>query len=108
MSHETQEVPGFRLAPQQEQLFVRASGIPATQAVAFLANAVPESVLRSALDQLVTKYEILRTTFVRRAGMRIPEQVINDDLPIAWTSSHAKSADLDSVLRDEAAALGVA
>src|SRR5258706_3999028 len=109
MSHRTQDITSFLLAPEQERLFLLPEGVPATQAVAFLADPVSETDLRSALEQVVSRHEILRTTFVRVAGMRVPQQAIRDALPPAWTSSVLPADDrldpfLDSLLREEAAA----
>ena len=106
MSNRTQDIPRFFLAPQQERLFSLPEGIPATQVVAFLADGVSEPELRTALEQLVSMHEILRTTFVRVAGMRVPQQLIHDELPVAWTSSAAGGDhSLESVLHGEKAAL---
>ena len=106
MSYGTQDIPRFFLAPQQERLFSLPEGIPATQVVAFLADGVSETDLRTALEHLVSRHEILRTTFVRVAGMRVPQQLIHDELPVAWTSSAADGDhSVESVLREEKAAL---
>ena len=103
MANQTQDILGFPLAPQQEQLFLLPAGVPATQAIVLVADSVSEAELQSALDQLVSRYEILRTTFGRRAGMRVPQQVISDELPVAWTTD--TSGELDALLREESAAL---
>ena len=110
MSNSTQDAPSFSLAPQQEQLFLLPDVIPVTQTVVRFAEPVSEADLRSALDQVVSRQEILRTTFTRLAGMRVPQQVIHDELPATWTSSVLSGDDrvetlLDSLLLDEAAAL---
>ena len=81
-----------------------------TQAVVFLADRVSEADIRAALDGLVSRNEILRTTFASIAGMRVPTQLIRDDLPAAWSSSVLAGDDsveplLDSLLGKEQAAL---
>ena len=105
MANQTQDILGFPLAPQQEQLFLLPAGVPATQAIVLVADSVSEAELQSALDQLVSRYEILRTTFGRRAGMRVPQQVISDELPVAWTTD--TSGELDALFREESVALDV-
>src|SRR6266849_10018635 len=110
MSNGTQDIPRFQLAPQQEQLFLLPGDAAVTQAVVFLADRVSEADLRAALDGLVSRHEILRTTFASIAGMRVPTQLIRDDLPAAWSSSVLAGDErvdvlLDSLLRDEEAAL---
>jgi amino acid adenylation domain-containing protein len=75
-----------------------------------LAEGVPDARVRSALDELVSGHEILRTTFVQVAGMRIPQQAIREELAFAWHAStlhdhEPLQAVLDSILTAEAAAL---
>jgi amino acid adenylation domain-containing protein len=73
---EHQEATGFRLSPQQELLLSHDPGLN-TQCAVTLDGADPDR-LRGALAELTRSYEILRTAFVRSAGMRLPTQVILD------------------------------
>ena len=83
MTNQTQDIPSFLLAPQQEQAF--AGGDTAvTEVVLRLPDGIAEDDLRSALAKLVERHEILRTTFVRLPGLRVPQQVVHDDLAPAW------------------------
>ena len=92
---------GFRLSPQQEYLLSRPGRPAVTRCVALLSGQVDEAALKSALERVVARHEILRTTFVRPAGMRIPQQVIEDDLAVGWASGEAES--VDAVLAQAAA-----
>ena len=80
MTNWTQDIPSFSLAPQQEQPFLLPSAA-VTQAVVVLADGVAPSSVRASLEELVVRHEILRTTFVRLTGTRVPRQVIHDELP---------------------------
>jgi amino acid adenylation domain-containing protein len=83
VTNQTQDIPSFLLAPQQEQAF--AGGDTAlTEAVFRLPEGVGEDELRGALARLVERHEILRTTFVRLPGLRVPQQVVHDDLAPTW------------------------
>ncbi len=90
----TQEViestAGFRLSPQQEHLWRKDPDGPrlAVRCVLDLNDADP-SAIRDALDRIVDRHEILRTTFVRREGLKVPSQVVNGRLAIAWSDGDA-------------------
>src|SRR5229473_3133070 len=81
-----EEAPSFRVSPQQEQLWVADPEGPSgkIQAVVELERAVEPATLRAALERLVERHEILRTTFARFSGIRVPLQVIHDSLPPSW------------------------
>lgn len=110
MSSQPQNTPAYSLSPQQELLFLLPDEVAATQAAIVVADSVSEPELRSALQELVSAHEILRTTFARVPGMRMPQQVIHDNPGLAWsTSALLRNVDgeseLDSLLRAEARAL---
>ena len=49
-----------------------------------LEGPLQEAGLRQALRKLMTRHEILRTVFLRQPGMKIPFQVIRENLEPAW------------------------
>jgi len=75
-------VEGYRLSPQQQRLcwLSQAEGLtPYRSQVAVLIEGDPTlEDLEVALDDLVARNEILRTTFKRLPGLNTPVQVIND------------------------------
>ena len=78
------ETVGFRLSPQQEWLLALDS--PAVvQCAAVLAGPIREADLRAALEATIARYEILRTTFPRQAGVRGRSQAIHDSLAPEWS-----------------------
>ena len=100
---EHQDSTGFRLSPQQELLFAadaEQSGFRSQCAVR-VDGSDPER-LRAGLAELVQRYEILRTVFVRAVGMQVPTQVILDALEPEWRAADSGD-ELGSVLEDEAA-----
>ncbi|MBA3806784.1 MAG: amino acid adenylation domain-containing protein [Solirubrobacterales bacterium] len=86
------EAVGFRLSPQQEQLLVSVGTTQATQCAVLLDGPVDLDRLRGALADATARHEILRTTFVQPAGMRMPQQVIATESSSAWLLEEEPSA----------------
>jgi amino acid adenylation domain-containing protein len=80
------ESPSFRASPQQEQMWIEEPLGPQgrVQAVVGLAGSIEPQAVRDAVGRLVERHEILRTTFVRHAGIRVPLQVVHDSLAPQW------------------------
>ncbi|HEV2891991.1 MAG TPA: condensation domain-containing protein, partial [Frankiaceae bacterium] len=74
----TQAIEGFRLSAQQRRLWSlgRDGRVPVCQCAVWLSGEPDVERLRSALDAVVARHEILRTGFRRLAGMQWPLQVI--------------------------------
>ncbi len=89
-----QEAPSFRVSPQQEQLWVEEPEGPKgrIQAVVELEGSFEPADLQAALERLVQRHEILRTTFVHHAGIRVPLQVIHDSLAPQWDTLDLRGA----------------
>ncbi|MEO8426702.1 MAG: condensation domain-containing protein, partial [Verrucomicrobiota bacterium] len=72
---------GFRLSPQQQQLFISQRGNPSAycaQCAVLIEGKLDRLALMEALNKVVQRHEILRTTFQRSSGMKMPLQFIND------------------------------
>jgi amino acid adenylation domain-containing protein len=100
VTNQAHDIPSFLLAPQQEHAVLHGA---VTQAAVRLADGADGEELRSALAAIVARHEILRTTFARVAGLRVPRQVVHDELSPAWTTYTGD--DLDRALAAEASAL---
>src|SRR4028119_1108627 len=73
---------GFRLSPQQKRLWqLQTSQNTAyrTQGIVLIEGPLQAARLLAALQQVVDRNEILRTTFHRRSGMALAVQVIAED-----------------------------
>ncbi len=79
-------LPSFRLSPQQESTLAASGDTPAAWQCTFaLPPDASADDVRNALLRAVERHEILRTTFVRAAGARVPvAQAIHDSLPPEW------------------------
>ena len=76
---ETQTTAGYFLSPQQSHLWFLQQGSETqflAQIAVLLEGQLDESRLDGALRETVSRHEILRTVFRRRAGMKAPFQVI--------------------------------
>jgi amino acid adenylation domain-containing protein len=87
------ESPSFRASPQQERLWIDEPLGPRgrVQAVVELAGNVELQAVREAVERLVERHEILRTTFARQAGIRVPLQVIHGSLAPKWDAVDLRS-----------------
>ncbi|HEY9693234.1 MAG TPA: amino acid adenylation domain-containing protein [Oculatellaceae cyanobacterium] len=77
---------GFRLSPQQKYLWTLQqidSPLPyRVQCAVLIEGNLEQGILNNALQNVVNRHEILRTTFQCLPGMTIPLQVINDSSDI--------------------------
>jgi amino acid adenylation domain-containing protein len=79
-------IQGFRLSPQQKHLWLLqadSSVYKAQAAIAIQGNLQPE-ILKTALQKVVAKHEILRTSFRYLEEMKIPVMVVEDNSDILW------------------------
>lgn len=78
---------GFELSVQQELLWTREPDGPTARSQIWvdLTRPAVEDDLRAALRSVVARHEVLRTVFRRPVGLRLPLQVVLDDLEPAWT-----------------------
>jgi amino acid adenylation domain-containing protein len=90
----------FNVSPQQErQWLVEPYGPSARiQLELELTGPLDEAALHAALRETVQRHEILRTTFVRQPGVRVPLQTIHEQLEPAW-----RTLDLQSLASEEQA-----
>ncbi len=81
-------VEGFRLSPQQRNLWSRQCGADGNafraRGTILLKGRLEPDVLQRALRQVVSRHEILRTTFHRPPGIRTPFQVVSEDSESLW------------------------
>ncbi|MFG6107337.1 amino acid adenylation domain-containing protein [Leptothoe sp. EHU-05/26/07-4] len=78
------EIAGYRLSPQQQRLWRLQQRYPGQPFRASLRLRSPQpyaaAKLSTALQQLIDRHEILRTTFSTLPGMTMPLQVIAETL----------------------------
>lgn len=81
-----QVVEGFRLSPQQKRLWSLQQENPVygAQCVVRLQGSLQVEGLRVALQTLVDRHEVLRTTLATLPGMAIPVQVVAEQNAFEW------------------------
>src|SRR5215204_3228897 len=87
MQESASTTTGYRLSPQQKQVWQEQQHSPAnycSQALLVVNGVLDSERLRAATSAVVARHEILRTSFPRRPGMRTPMQVIHEEPSIAW------------------------
>ena len=109
MQNQNQTI-GYRLSPQQARVWVLAqrSQTYRAQCAILIEGGLKADKLRAALSAVVNRHGILRTTFHRAAGLRLPVQVVADQGVVAWseadlTDQPADKLDrtLNTVLRED-------
>ena len=82
----SQTIEGFRLSPQQKQLWFlqHSDGIYCAQCVLRIEGKLRVKVLKAALQKVVDRHEILHTNFHRQPGIKTPIQVISDNHTFSW------------------------
>src|SRR5271169_5486007 len=99
---------GFWLSPQQKYVWTLQQEGQALRAVCLfqLDCEISDQVLASALKQVVTRHEILRTIYVHQPGMKFPFQAVVgptdlsvECLDLSDLSESEEWAKLDEVFR---------
>jgi amino acid adenylation domain-containing protein len=93
-------VKRVRLSPQQRRLWSLLPGSLNHQALCALLieGKLDKDVLRNALEVVVQRHEILRTTFHQSPEMSIPMQVISEQCILYWCAYDL--SDLDRLQQD--------
>ncbi len=87
---------GYELSPQQKLLFAQGKEMATVRIAISLDGIFDSGKIRAALQSLIQRHEILRTTFQRRSGMKFPFQVVNGAARFNW-----EETDLTAVPEDE-------
>jgi amino acid adenylation domain-containing protein/thioester reductase-like protein len=79
-------INGFRLSLQQKHLWhlQKDNSAYCVQGAIFIEGNLKADVLQLALEQVVKRQEILRTNFLKPAGIKTPMQSINEQGFLVW------------------------
>jgi amino acid adenylation domain-containing protein len=83
---QTETLSGYRLSPVQQRLWLaQQEGINyLSQCGLWLQGQLDPKRLEEALQKAMSRHEILRTSFRRAAGLKIPLQTIRDKVNPEW------------------------
>lgn len=71
-------VEGYRLSPQQKRLLLLQQSNVYVKCSVLIQGTINIEILKTALEKVVERFEILRTTFKYFPGLNVPLQVIGD------------------------------
>ena len=103
-------IEGFRLSPQQKLLWHlhQDSRVYLNQCAILLEGDLKTGVLKEAIQRIVARHQILRTTFHRPHGMKIPVQVVGERGASLWREvnlsdpdSQRQEARVEELFREE-------
>ena len=90
-------VEGFRLSPQQRHVWSlqQVSAFPIYQVLSTISinGNLSADILERAFAEVVKRHEILRTTFQRPSGLKVPFQVISDAARLSLQFSDLSNLD---------------
>ncbi|MEP0752181.1 amino acid adenylation domain-containing protein [Trichocoleus sp. Lan] len=106
-----QTINGFRLSPQQNYLWLlqQDSAAYCAQCAILIEGNLKTRALKEAIQKIINRHEILRTSFHREPGIKIPIQVISDRFNItSWHSINVSNcnpqeqeAKIEAILQEE-------
>ncbi|MDZ8091996.1 MAG: amino acid adenylation domain-containing protein [Nostoc sp. DedQUE05] len=81
-----QIIQGFPLSPQQKHLWLlqQSSNLYCSQCAILVEGNVELEILKQALDKVIARNEIIRTSFHRPRGLKIPIQVIETNNSVSF------------------------
>ncbi|MEG4044872.1 amino acid adenylation domain-containing protein [Microcoleus sp. Pol17_C1] len=109
-----QTINGFRLSPQQNYLWLLQQDSPAyrIQSAISIEGSLQAHRLKKALEKVSDRHEIIRTSFQRKAGLKIPIQVISEHSSVSWNwvnlsevNPQEQEAKLEDIFQQEKSAL---
>ena len=109
-----QTINGFRLSPQQKYLWLLQQDSPAyrIQSAISIEGSLQTDNLKKALEKVSDRHEIIRTSFQRKAGLKIPIQVISEPSSVSWNwvnlsevTPQEQEAKLEDIFQQEKSAL---
>jgi amino acid adenylation domain-containing protein/thioester reductase-like protein/non-ribosomal peptide synthase protein (TIGR01720 family) len=104
---QNQTLEGYRISPQQTHLWSLQQKSPSapfhSECTLIVEGNLQLNILEDALNTVVNRYEILRTTFPSLTGMTLPLQVINESYKASiqhYDLSHLESSEKDIKVED--------
>ena len=103
-------INGYRMSPQQRRVWSQVSEDHTlkVQCALLLEGAVHQEALKRAVFTAVEQHEILRATFDRMPGFKLPAQIVAESMAPSWRaldlsgeSDDRQRAEIDSLFEQE-------
>jgi amino acid adenylation domain-containing protein/non-ribosomal peptide synthase protein (TIGR01720 family) len=94
-------IEGYRLSPQQRHVWQTRSGAHHACCAALIDGQLNINLLKLAIEKVIARHEILRTTFHCLPGMDAPLQVINESSELVlreYDLGHVEAGDRETRL----------
>ncbi|MGH7999038.1 MAG: amino acid adenylation domain-containing protein, partial [Brasilonema sp.] len=107
---QNQIIEGFQLSPQQRYLWSLQQDSLAyhTQGAILIEGNLNREILKIALQNVINRHEILRTSFYRKPGIKTPIQVVTNSSTVFWGNfnlsdfdSREQEAKIEKLIQDE-------
>ncbi|BAY91154.1 MULTISPECIES: non-ribosomal peptide synthetase [unclassified Tolypothrix] len=97
-----QQIQGFHLSPQQKRLWLlqQNSSVYLTNCAILIEGSLQVNILKAALQKVIDRNEILRTSFHKTKGIKIPIQVVENNVALSWHESTFLAANIENILQE--------
>ncbi|MBE9209291.1 amino acid adenylation domain-containing protein [Nostoc sp. LEGE 06077] len=97
-----QQIQGFQLSPQQKRLWLlqQNSSMYLAKCAILIEGDLQVAILKAAVQQVIARNEILRTSFHKTKGIKIPIQVVENNIGLSWHESTFLAADIENIWQE--------
>ncbi|MEH2456005.1 non-ribosomal peptide synthetase [Nostoc sp.] len=97
-----QQIQGFQLSPLQKRLWLlqQNSSVYLTNCAILIEDNLQVNILKASLQKVIDRNEILRTSFHKTRGIKIPIQVVENHVCLSWNEITFSEADIDNLLQE--------
>ncbi|BAY99590.1 amino acid adenylation domain protein [Tolypothrix tenuis PCC 7101] len=90
---------GFRLSLQQKQLWLlqQESSAYVAQTAILLEGNLNKEALKAALKKVISRHEILRSSFCKVVGLKLPIMVVENSCIFSWQEIDLINAEADAI-----------
>ncbi|MBD2166660.1 amino acid adenylation domain-containing protein [Calothrix membranacea FACHB-236] len=97
-----QQIQGFQLSPQQKRLWLlqQNSSVYLTKCAILIEGNLQVNILKKSLQKVIDRNEILRTSFHKTRGLKLPIQVVENNVSLSWQESSFLATDIENYLQE--------
>jgi amino acid adenylation domain-containing protein len=97
-----QQIQGFQLSPQQKRLWLlqQNSSVYLTKCAILIEGNLQVNFLKKSLQKVIDRNEILRTSFHKTRGLKLPIQVVENNVSLSWQESSFLATNIENYLQE--------